>query len=310
MEYKVYRLAFQGAVHFGKQRLESCEYTFCADTLFSALCHEAVKMGEDTLGKLYEITKEGKILFSDAFPYMGDTYFLPKPMKRIEHGEEKGNSSRKKAFKKLRYIPVLEFEHYLAGEYDIDTAPSLDKLGRADMKVSASIRGEEQTTSYRISDFFFGEDNGLYFIVGYEETETLDFIEELLEALKFSGIGGKRAAGFGRFKLVSAPNLPENILARLNKTGSGYMTLSVSLPKDEELDSALEGAEYLLGKRSGFVASVTYAQSQHRKHDLYVMLAGACVRNKYQGDIYDVSQKGMGHAVYRYAKPLFMEVSV
>ena len=45
MNYQAYKLKFQGAVHLGKNRLENGEFVFCADTLFSALCHEALKRG-------------------------------------------------------------------------------------------------------------------------------------------------------------------------------------------------------------------------------------------------------------------------
>ena len=88
------------------------------------------------------------------------------------------------------------------------------------------------------------------------------------------------------------------------------MTLSVSLPTDDELESALEGAEYLLIKRSGFVASEEYAKEQRRRRDLYVLKAGACIRRPYQGDVYDVADPDGGHPVYRYARPMFMEVDV
>ena len=81
----------------------------------------------------------------------------------------------------------------------------------------------------------------------------------------------------------------------------------MALPQKDELTQALEGSTYLLAKRSGFVASDTYAEEQRRKRDLYVFVAGSCFKNRFSGDIYDVSAGG-GHAVYRYAKPLFMGV--
>ena len=78
--------------------------------------------------------------------------------------------------------------------------------------------------------------------------------------------------------------------------------------KEDELEEALNGAEYLLCKRSGFVDSAGYAKEQQRKRDLYVLKAGACVGMKFQGDVYDVSGKNGAHPVYRYAKPMFLEV--
>lgn len=43
MEYKAYKLKFLTGVHFGKGSLDDTSYAFCADTLFSALCIEALK---------------------------------------------------------------------------------------------------------------------------------------------------------------------------------------------------------------------------------------------------------------------------
>ena len=307
MKYKLYKLSFHGAVHFGKNSLDNGEYTFCADTLFSALCHEAVKIGEATLESFYQQTKDGRILLSDAFPYMGDTYYLPKPMNHIESEDRHGDSVVKKAYKKLKYIPVNEIDNYLQGKYDVMYARDFSELGFFQMNVVACIRGEDETKPYRIESYRFYEKNGLYILVGYQSEDALELVEQLLENLSYAGIGGKRTSGMGRFTLFQG-KIPNELEKRLEEKGKKYMTLSVSLPKDDELEEALKGAEYALIRRSGFVTSSNYAKEQMRKRDLYVLKAGACVNDKYDGDIYDVSDKIGKHAVYRYAKPIFMEV--
>lgn len=340
MEYRIYRLAFQGAVHFGNGSLEGSAYTFCADTLFSALCQEAAKMGEDVLLRLSGYAKDGVLLLSDAFPCADGVYFLPKPIRHIEAGENRGDSLVKKAYKKLSYLPMDEMGTYLSGKFDVLNAADVNGLGFFEMKVSASVRGEEETAPYRIGTFCFREGSGLYFIAGHRTLEAAKLLEELLDNLSFSGIGGKRAAGLGRFRCVCAP-VPDDFLKRLrcndafyaeeesvsiadrSRCGRGgqaetetaggeraYMTLSVSLPREEELADALRGAEYLLCRRSGFVASEQFADRQMRKQDLYVLKAGSCVRVRYRGDIYDVSGGKGAHPVYRYAKPMFMEVGI
>ena len=96
MEYKVYKLIFQGAVHLGLKNLEDGQDTFCADTLFSALFQEAVKMGTEVMECLLGYAKGGQVLLSDAFPFIENTYFLPKPMKRVIAKEDRGDSTEKK----------------------------------------------------------------------------------------------------------------------------------------------------------------------------------------------------------------------
>lgn len=307
MEYKLYKLKFQSAVHFGKHNLDDGEYSCCADTIFSALCQEALRMGNNELQYLLTAAREDNLLLSDAFPYIGDTYYLPKPMKRIDSSNGNGDSKVKKAYKKLKYIPMDMLDIYLQGEYDVLNDNGLDEFGHFEMKTVASIRGEEETKPYRIGTYFYNDGNGLYVIIGYEKQDILEFVEELFENLSFSGIGGKRSSGLGRFELFSG-KLSPNFLQRLKGMGTRYMSLSVSLPKDEELETALKGAEYLLCKRSGFVTSEQYAPEQMRKRDLYVFKAGSCFSSRFCGDIYDVSGKGGRHPVYRYAKPMLMEV--
>lgn len=309
MQYKLYKLKFQSAVHFGKQNLDEGEYSCCADTIFSALCQEAMQAGgEKFIQSLCANVKDGKLLLSDAFPYIGDTYYLPKPMKRIETADSNGNSVVKKAYKKLKYIPMDMIDIYLQGKYDVLNAPDFDKLfGHFEMKNIASVRGEEETKPYRIGTYYYHAGNGLYVIVGYLEQKILEFVEELFNNLSFSGIGGKRASGLGRFELFQ-DKLPVAFCERLEKIGTRYMSLSVSLPKDEELETVLHGSEYLLCKRSGFVSSERYAPEQMRKKDLYVFKAGSCFSARFSGDIYNVSDKGGRHPVYRYARPMLMEV--
>ena len=46
MEYMIYKLHFTTAVHFGQGTLADTGHRLMADTIFSALCHEAAKEDE------------------------------------------------------------------------------------------------------------------------------------------------------------------------------------------------------------------------------------------------------------------------
>ena len=85
------------------------------------------------------------------------------------------------------------------------------------------------------------------------------------------------------------------------------MLLSTALPQEEEMKDSLEGASYLLQKRSGFVYSETFAEEQIRKRDMFTMQAGSCFRRVFQGAVYDVGEGGT-HPVYRYAKAMFLGI--
>lgn len=148
----------------------------------------------------------------------------------------------------------------------------------------------------------------MYLILAYKGEEEKWLAEDLLESLSYTGIGGKKTTGLGKFIFKSA-KMPEMLHAYLESKSKKKILLSTALPKDEELESALENASYQLEKRSGFIASSTYAEEWRKKKDLYVFAAGSCFDNTFEGDIYDVSDGGK-HSVYRYAKPLFLGVSI
>lgn len=305
MNYAVYKLFFPKGVHFGQKTLESAEMTFQADRLFSALCIEAKNKGNDDLSRLISLAKDGKILLSDAFPYSDGEYFLPKPLLRIKHTEQEEDISKRKLYKNLTYIPISALSDYLDGKLNADKISQI-KFGTGDIKVSVHLESGKEAEPYRIGTYTFKENCGLYIIAGYEEKEDLLFIEELLESLSFSGIGGRRSTGLGRFELHSG-KLPEETLKRLDGEYPYYMNLSIALPESVEMTKTLENARYLLQKRSGFVASDQYAPEFRRKKDVYAFQSGSCFTKKFTGQLRDVSNHG-NHPVYRYLKPIFMGI--
>ena len=298
MNYQLYKLHFHNGVHFGKNSLDHGECAFHADTLFSALCHEAMKKDGDTgIEKLVNLAKRDKIKFSDALPFIKEEYYIPKPLIQLEKRDKKLN--------KLKYIPINCLEEFLNKNIQKEKLDGLKNLGQYEVRTLASIRGLEQSEPYRIESFYFNIDCGLYIIVGSENRQDLNYIEELLIGLSYSGIGGKRSLGMGRFEL-EVGKLPQQLEQGLQLKTSRYLLLSVALPKDDELSSVLNGKEgYQLLKRSGFIFSNSC--DDRRKKDLYVFSAGSYFSKPFAGDVYDVSSSKT-HPVYRYAKPMFMGV--
>ncbi|MDY4073520.1 MAG: CRISPR-associated protein Csm4, partial [Dialister sp.] len=81
-------LHFTTPVHFGSAGygggLEMAGMTCPADTLFSALCVEAVRLGGDALAALTAKAERGDIAFSDLLPCRWEAgewqWYLPKPV--------------------------------------------------------------------------------------------------------------------------------------------------------------------------------------------------------------------------------------
>ncbi|MGI6551025.1 MAG: type III-A CRISPR-associated RAMP protein Csm4 [Syntrophomonadales bacterium] len=321
-------MEFTTALHIGNDSgsatLPSAEMTIHSDTLFSALCIEAIQAGGDALlQQLYELARSGKIILSDLFPYRKENYFIPKPILKVESSPGQRDIKERKAYKNLKYIAAASMNDYLASltgktEFDVKKANELlAQLAVSEMRQLVSIKGQKETQPYHVGCLKFNRDSGLYLIAAYEREEDLSLITRLLKALSLSGIGGERSSGLGKFG-VETPILLDTrhseglqSLAELlnNKESSWQMLLNTALPRDEELDKVCNDGTYMILRRGGFVQSDRYWTHQVKKRLIYAFAPGSCFQQKFTGDIYDVSHEGR-HPVYRYLKPLFMGVSI
>lgn len=305
MNYKICKLHFKSGIHVPIQNNDSpC---FMADTIFSALCTEALAT-EDGIEKIIKMVREGKIKISDMMPYTEDDYFIKKPFFKVE-ADISGDSVEKKKFKKLKYIGINNINQFLNGKLNPDREiEKAKKIGNYDIRTNVKIDRIEQTEPFQIQTYHFNKTSGLYFLIGYESEKEFVYLNMLIEALSYSGIGGKRSRGLGRFE-YHIDKVPELLLEKLcNNKASKYISLSLSLPHNDELEKVCETSSYQLIKRSGFVASANYAKSYLKKKDFYCFAAGSVFEVEFRGDIYDVSGKEGNHPVYQYAIPMFMGV--
>jgi CRISPR-associated protein Csm4 len=307
MSAKIYKLHFKGAVHLGNGRLNDSEFRFSAATLFSALYIEALNMGVQD--DLLNAAQTGKLLISDALPYVNDALYLPKPFvsaRDITGGATAPTVSSKvrKASKKLDFIPAEKLKAYMSGNFDYIAELDNFELGKSGLttKVNLTRQYKNDADPYFVGCYTFNANCGLYILVCGEYD-----IRPIFESLSYSGIGGKRTSGYGRFEFEECDAKP---LLNCTKKGSGtHMLLSTALPKQAELDSTLlQDARFVVERHGGFVQSATYAANAQKKIDAYLFKSGSVFKRKFAGEILDVSAPDGTHPVYCYAKAMWMEV--
>lgn len=308
MNYKLLKLQFTTAVHFGTGGLTTTSNTLMADSLFSAMCTEAARAGEDPVS-LIEAAKAGKIRISDALPYIGDRYYIPKPLAEITTDKE-GDSSVKKALKKLTFLPVDALNSYMQGKLDIEQEADLlqHHLGNEYLIEKAAVDTGKETMPYAVGLYRYMEGSGLYICLGYEAEEDYYRFCDIMELLSYAGIGGKVSSGYGKFTIVPV-NPSKEYIRRLQSQESGqYMSLSVSLPLPEEMKHVTEHSNFRLVKRSGWVSAGAEPESLRKRKDLYMFAAGSVFEDKFKGCMCDLSD-GEAHPVLRYAYPMLMGVN-
>ncbi len=324
MDYFLYKLKFDGAVHFGQSESALSLYTaadhFRADTLFSALCHTALSLwGEEGVQQLIDQADAGTLVLSDSMPWRTtdgkDTFYLPKPCVVAEQKRDMPPEVRKQ-IKKLMWIPVSgmnEFEASLKGQTLYH--PSNEPFGVTSERTSAAVTDNAEARPYQVGAYHFYPDCGLYIIVGMKDSKQASQMEKLLTVLGLGGIGGKTSAGYGSFTLEQVLDLKKGTTSQVRwlyraltgKAAKHWLLLTTSLPADDELDQALDGAAYQLVRRGGFVQSSTFAASPVKKETQFFLGAGAMLEKPFSGALYRVSSGA--HAVVRYAKPMMLGVS-
>ena len=332
MQYKIFKLKFETPVHFGSEKvgtsLEKTNIICHSDTLFSAMCQEILKLYDETvLSDFVDMVEDGELLFSSLLPYNKNSLFLPKPCLLLERAYNKedtdSTSIKKKKMKKLEYISINDFQKYInhlktGDNFDYDE--DFYKIYETDTTAKVSLNTDsDKNNIYYVGSTYFKEGCGLYVLVAYDNDEQIEIFEKILTSLGYSGIGGKRTSGYGKFIIedemypdVNGLEEEKLIYSLLEENGDYQETLSVVSPSDEELDNNdFDKAFYKLISRNGYVYSTTYTNDNTlvKRKSLSMFKEGSCFPFEINGEIKDVSDNGK-HPVYKNGKCLKIGVKL
>lgn len=332
MQYKIFKLKFETPVHFGSEKvgtsLEKTNIICHSDTFFSAMCQEILKLYDETvLSDFVDMVEDGELLFSSLLPYNENSLFLPKPCLLLERAYNKedtdSTSIKKKKMKKLEYISINDFQKYInhlktGDNFDYDE--DFYKIYETDTTAKVSLNTDsDKNNIYYIGSTYFKEGCGLYVLVAYDNDEQIELFEKILTSLGYSGIGGKRTSGYGKFIIedemypdVNGLEEEKLIYSLLEENGDYQETLSIVSPSDEELDNNdFDKAFYKLISRNGYVYSTTYTNDNTlvKRKSLSMFKEGSCFPFEINGEIKDVSDNGK-HPVYKNGKCLKIGVKL
>ena len=180
MNYFLLKLAFDTAVHFGGSDSavgsQSSALTLRADTIFfGPVPHGAGGVRRARmLDELLVSADADALRISDAMPWRGDAFYLPKPIAASTSPAELSTVERK-AVKKLAWIPASKFDRYTAslhtGTYPLD---ELDQsFGQAYEQTKASVTDGANAKPYFVGLYRLHAGCGLYVLCACEGTDQL-----------------------------------------------------------------------------------------------------------------------------------------
>ena len=321
-----YKLKFETPIHFGAAeigvKLETTDFVYSSDTLFSALCCELAD--SEKFAYFLDTACNGKILLSDLLPYTKDNFYLPKPIlseqierriKRAPLDEVRQKFTQRKKLKKIEYLRASNLKKYLSalksGESFIENA----YFGSVNLTQKVSCR-ENESLPYYVAEFSFNDDSGLYLIAMFDNELYSDTFTEILKYLGISGIGGKRSSGFGKFKISEKIILNDTctnedlyaVKKMLTAENSNWqMTISSIIPAMEDIP-ILNNSYYRLKKRGGFITNSGFNYDK-KKNSVYVISAGACFPRKIEGSTV-VLDKIDGNEILRFGRGIFVGLPI
>ena len=335
MKHYIYPLKLLGPVHFGDTgnggTLENVVLSFSSDSLYSAICNE-IGRNVELLESFRKNVKDGELVISSLFHYYSDgeenpsewQYYLPKPIYTIQrertittYAETKEQATILKKVKKVEFVRSsllsnvegqFNFDDLL---YDAETMPEFGSFAVVTRVNKREILG----LPYHVGSYVFNSNSGLYFIVGFQTTSSKVLFDQIIELLSYSGIGGKRSSGYGKFEclkeieIISTEDLEDvNALYRLitNKNAQSYMSISSVIPDENEVH-LLQSGTYSLKKRSGFVSS-SQLVGNVKRNSCYSIKEGSCFVEPLKGKIIELQEPSVSHVIERHGIGFFVGV--
>lgn len=303
------KLRFRAPLHIGSSTLgEEDTYDYApSDTLFSALCHAYLgAFGVDDLvellGRFDSINPEPPFLISSAFPYCGDTLFLPQP--RIMPGEQAEQAERgdRKLLKDTSWVSLEDFARLLSGEAPAAIGTSGPQLPRKELLPRVALDRESNNSSiYYVRRAAFPENSGLWTLLDVKDESLEPRLRQTLHLLGDTGLGGERTMGCGFFE-PEFEELPA-ALTRLLDGDPPYIALSRVAPEPEEAAAKVD--RYTLVESRGWMQSPTGLQRKRRS--AWFFAEGSTFAERVRGRLLDVTpQDGPGHPVYRYGFGIYV----
>ena len=302
MRYRIYKLRFHTPVRFGGGAGSESQTAFHSDTLFSALYLACMEAGKES--ELFSLVSGGSLRFSDALPYQGDTLYLPRPMGMYaKQLQTELDASSRKLLKKLAWVPAHRLSDWLEGR--VSPNDLIVHFGVSEERTRVNRR-EEIPLPYPVQGFRFFDDCGLYIIAAGTDEASLSFMDDAMQLLSTSGIGGSTSSGWGHFQL-ERQELPQELRCALDdQQAAHYMLLSAAFPGEEEA-KVMESARYLLIRRGGFTAG--RHEQPIKKKTAWLLAPGSIFDRRFEGIMEDAAIPQSAHPVWRCAKALMMGVN-
>lgn len=322
--YTVIKFTNLSPVHIGtgNEAYEVSAAELQSDTISAALAALKASKGEtDNLRDFLD-----SFTVSSAFPFIGDSYFLPRPQGLLDISVRgKQIHEYRKKLKKVKYVDfsiwsaIINGDHIdvddgqLQGDFILKSASadfSKPYTTQVNQRVSVSRCGEDAEPFF-FEWKFFQKDSGLFCLLSAQEKDMPELLS-LFQALGETGVGTDKNVGGGKFDVETASiDIPDVQNADATMLLSSYIPTSDELPKLN-----LNQSIYSLSRRGGFMAGSTEPELMHLlKKEIYMFGCASVFRpsETIKGTTVDLRPDWNSpnmHPVYRSGRPITVPIKI
>lgn len=314
MNLQLVRLRFRQPLHLSRGKLntyESSEHTLHSDTVQAALFVCALQLYDVATALDFQDT----VRVSSAFPFVGDEFWLPRPLNPwLDEDPE-----TRKELKKIKYLKKAHFEQALHGQKPpvselLEYGDVWKKIWKDDVTQRVLIdRVNAGSTPFYLEKLYpanWHRDRGLFVLLKNEGFDAAR-LKSLFRLLGDNGIGLQRSLGNGTFDIENLEI--EDFLLALPESGSAWVNLSLYRPADEEQVGKiqLEHSHYQLLKRGGWLSSPDdTVHMSLRKKSVLMFSEGSVLAfgsGEPKGRIEEIQPEWKGiHPVFRDGRGIFL----
>lgn len=333
MNYKIYFLKFLTPVHFADSKfggdLDKASFYCSADTYFNAICSEANLISKEIVNNIIEKFEQRELVISSLFPYYYSSVdddlqlYLPKMCIPVDNLSNINSYSEQKKYSRLlkknnqqEFIRVSEIKKWIKSNNDKQLYCIENPVFAITNTMEKVACRQKEPLPYFVNSYKFNHNAGLYFILGYKDEIDVEIIEPIIKSLGYSGIGGKKSSGYGKYEFFDdAIELNEDnsiykddlLLTKMINTNNGIkLCIAPVLPKQEDVQYITVG-NYKLAKHSGFI----YDQNTHnkkRKNIVYMLAEGSCLMKSLTGIMLKEDYEGISYPIYRNGMGMFVGI--
>lgn len=320
MKLQLVRLRFRQPLHLSRGKLntyESSEHTLHSDTVQAALFVCALQLYDEATA----LDFQNAVQVSSAFPFVGDEFWLPRPLNLLLDDDP----DTRKELKKIKYLKRAHFEQALRGE-KLETSELLDNEGKAiqpkiwEADVTQRVlidRVNAGSTPFYLEKLYpenWHRDRGLFVLLKNEGFDAAK-LKSLFRLLGDNGIGLQRSLGNGTFDIEKLEI--EDFLLALPDSGSAWVNLSLYRPENEDAKKIKDSktSHYQLLKRGGWLSSPDdTAHMTLRKKSVLMFSEGSVLAfgsDEPKGKIEEIQPEwNKIHTVFRDGRGIFLPMTL